>query len=86
MLDTDTEDVNFNKIFQAYTDSPETEFYMLTPNVMEKLIEIHNKTNGIIATIHPYGIYIALPLINLGGNVEEYSKIISELVDTLSKA
>lgn len=85
MIDTDTENIEFNKIVNAYTNSPETEFYMLTPHVMEKLMSVHNASGGIMGGIHPYGIYLAIPGFRLANNVDAGSKILEELVDAFSK-
>lgn len=43
------ESVDFNKKFKVYTTNDETAFYILTPQIMEKMMEIEKKYKGSIS-------------------------------------
>lgn len=44
----DTESIDFNKKFECYTSNPLTAFYVLTPQIQEKLLELETKFKGSI--------------------------------------
>ena len=44
----DTESINFNEKFDTYTSDSLTAFYVLTPQIQEKLLELETKFKGSI--------------------------------------
>ena len=57
----ETESVNFNKKFKTYTSNPLTAFYVLTPQIQLKLLELESKFKGSIFFGYMKGkLYVAI--------------------------
>lgn len=57
----ETESVDFNKKFKTYTSDPLTAFYVLTPQIQLKLLELESKFKGSIYLAYAKGkLYVAI--------------------------
>lgn len=62
----ETESVEFNKAFTIYSNNMEEVFYIFTPQVMERFIQLNNKyKKGIIFGLKDGKINIAVPGLNM---------------------
>lgn len=62
----ETESVEFNKAFTVYSNNMEEVFYIFTPQVMERFIQLNNKyKKGIIFGLKDGKINIAVPGLNM---------------------
>lgn len=64
--EVETENIEFNSIFKTYSKDNEEAFYIITPDIMESIIEIHNKYRADInISIKNDILYLAVPGMDL---------------------
>ena len=61
----ETDSVEFNKSFRVYSNNPEDVFYFLTPQMMERMIQLKNKYKSLIIALRSNKIYVIIPGLNL---------------------
>ena len=59
----DMENVNFNKIFNVYASDPHYAFYILTPDMMEKMLYLKGKYGSIMMNFEGDRLFVAVPTI-----------------------